>query len=101
MKTKTFNNLFWDFNLKNDEALELEDKLYKAKEEARLLKEEILNEPKLHETLTTIGIIHDKKLYRKKQCNPIVGSTYYLDIQDYIEPVQSFQLDSKLGDNNE
>jgi len=97
---KTFNGVFFDFNSKVDEALRLEDMLQKAKQEAELLKEEILNEPKLHEILTTVGIIHDKKLYMKKEYGG-VPDKYYLDIQDYIEPVQSFQLDAKLGDSNE
>jgi len=105
---KTFNGVFYDFSSKVDEALRLEDSLQKAKQEAELLKEEILNETKLHEILTTVGIIHDKKLYMKKITgnakrdeNNKATPEYYLDIQDYIEPVQSFQLDAKLGDNNE
>lgn len=100
MKT-TFNNLFYDFNGKTDEALRLEDQLDKAKQEAQLLKEEILNEPKLHEILTTVGIVHDKKLYKKVSCDKPCSGKFYLDTQDYIEPVNSFQLDSKLGENNE
>jgi len=98
---KTFNGVFYDFNSKVDEALRLEDMLQKAKQEADLLKEEILNEPKLHEILTTVGIIHDKKLYRKVATHNNDKTPYVLDIQDYIEPVNSFQLDAKLGDNNE
>ena len=100
MKT-TFNNLFYDFNGKTDEALRLEDQLEKAKQEAQLLKEEILNEPKLHEILTTVGIVHDNNLYKKVSCDKPCSGKFYLDIQDYIEPVNSFQLDSKLGENNE
>lgn len=103
---KTFNGVFYDFNSKVDEALRLEDSLQKAKQEAELLKEEILNEPKLHEILTTVGIIHDKKIYKKVQ-KPFCANRqhddqgYFLDIKSYVEPVQSFQLDAKLGDNNE
>ena len=103
---KTFNGVFYNFNSKVDEALRLEDSLQKEKQEAELLKEKILNEPKLHEILTTVGIIHDKKLYKKvavphNENRPHDEQAYYLDIQDYIEPVQSFQLDARLGDNNE
>lgn len=103
---KLAHDLFWSFDQNTKEALRLKDMLQKAKQEADLLKEEILNEPKLHEILTTVGIIHDKKLYKKVVANnmPISKSAephYYLDIQDYIEPVNSFQLDAKLGDNNE
>ena len=105
MKTK-FHGLFFDFSSKTDEALRLEEQLEKVKQEAQLLKEEILNEPKLHEALTTVGIVHDKMIYKKVE-KPFCANRqhdeqgYYLDIQDYIEPVSSFQLDVKLGDNNE
>lgn len=105
---KTFNGVFYDFSSKVDEALHLEDSLQKAKQEAELLKEEILNEPKLHQILTTVGIIHDNKLYKKKiksgamrTESGIAVPDYYLSVEDYIEPVNSFQLDTKLGDNNE
>lgn len=103
---KTFNGVFYDFNNKVEEALRLEDMLQKAKQEADLLKEEILNEPKLQKILTTVGVVHDKKLYKKVAIphikdRPHDEKGYYLDIQDYIEPVNSFQLDEKLGDNNE
>ena len=102
---KTFNGVFYDFTSKIDEALRLEESLQKVKQEFELLTKEILNEPKLHEALTTVGIVHDKKLYKKvaalhNQNRTHNSRAYYLDIQDYIEPVQLFELD-KLGDNNE
>lgn len=104
MKEITLHNLFYGFSDKINEALRLEDSLIKANEQVKSFKEQIINEPKLHEILTTVGIIHDKKLYKKLErpsaTDPDVAS-YYFDIQDYIEPVNSFQLDEKLGDNNE
>ena len=103
---KTLNDIFYDFNSKVDEALHLEELLENAKQESELLKKEILNEPNLHEILTTVGIIHNKKLYKKvsapyKENRTYDEKAYILDVQDYIEPVYSCQLDAKLGDNNE
>lgn len=98
------SSLFRDFNSKNEESLNLEDLLEKAKREAKLLKEEILNEPKLHEILTTVGVLHDDVLYKKKnraEDNEAATPEYYLDAQEYIEPVHSFQLKDKLGESNE
>jgi len=103
---KTFHGVFYDFKSKVENALQLEDALDKAKQEAELLKEEILNEPKLHAILTTVGIVHDKVLYKKvavphNENRPHDKQAYSLDVEEYVDPVQSFQLDAKLGDNNE
>ncbi len=101
---KTFSSLFFDFTSKTDEVLDLEEKLEKAKEEAKLLNEEILNDPKLHELLTTTGIIHDKKLHKKidrARKRDVHVASYYLDVQDYVEPLNSYSLDSRLGEDNE
>ena len=66
-----------------------EDMLEKAKQENKLLKEEILNEPELHEILTTVGVVLDGKIYKKVVTPNCVENSYYLCVQDYIEPVQS------------
>lgn len=101
---KTFSGLFYDFTSKTEEALNLEEKLEKAKEEAKLLKEEILNDPKLHTLLTTTGIIHDNKIHKKiERASELNGHapSYYLDVQDYVEPLNSYSLDVRLGEGNE
>lgn len=102
---KTLNEIFFDYSSKINDALRYEDLLQKAKQEAELFKEEILTEPKLHEILTTVGVVHNGKLYKKIATIRNENRSYFLDIQDYIEPVQSVLLDAlldaKLGDSNE
>ena len=93
---KTLNELFFDYSNKVNDALRYEDLLQKAKQEAELFKEEILNEPKLHEILTTVGVVHNGKLYKKEIPWPTRDiEVYCLDVQDYIGPVQSVLLDAK------
>lgn len=96
-----FSNLFYQFNDKTNEALRLEGQLDEIKQEAEQLKKIILNEQRLHGILTTVGIVHDKKLYNKISTDKPCSGHFRLEIKDYIEPVNSFSLDSKLGESNE
>lgn len=108
---KPLNNVFFDLSGKFEEVLRYEELILKSKEEYELLKEEILEDKRLHEALTTVGISHNGVIYRKVKKTgeikldstktPKQSDVWYLDAEDYNEPLNSYQLESKLGGNNE
>lgn len=110
MKDITLHNLFYGFSDKTNEVLGLEDLLIETQKKVQSFKEQILNEGKLHVILTTVGIVHEKKIYKKlikienkgRYDSTVKDSDqYYLDVQDYIKPFASYSLDSELGESNE
>jgi hypothetical protein len=90
------NKLFFNYSSKVEQAIDLRAELEKVEGEMALLKESILNEPKLHEVLTTVGVIHGKEIYKK-----VLRGDFCLEVNDYIEPVHSFQLEATLGGEDE
>lgn len=97
---KTVNGIFHELTSKRNEVLELEESIKAAKLEVKLLSEEIVNhkDKGLQQALLTTGIRHDcllfKKAIRKPQVGDKPGNTY-LNIQEYIEPPLSSQIDGR------
>ena len=97
MPKKNLHNLFFGFQASTSKSLDLEDQLEAAKKEIESLTVEILATPELHETLTSTGVVYDghpgtlifKKLKTAK-------GVYYLDIDDYVAPINAFMLDTDL-----
>lgn len=98
--TKSIGNLFYDYSGKCSELTIVEKQLEQVTAQKKDILEEILNEPKLHDVLTTVGIVHDNIVYKKI---PVINHTgheaqsegglkYYLSTQNYTPPKHSFEL---------
>ena len=96
--TKTTNllNLFYGFQRETNTALRLEDELEAAQKGIQDFTKQILSAPELKEALTTTGIVHGGLIFKKKM-NTLAGTqAFYLDVENYVEPVNAYMLDTDL-----
>jgi len=100
MKEITLNNLFCDFSQTTENLLRLSDELCSETTKKESIKDKILSNEDLHETLTTVGVVLGGNIYKKVSCDKPCSGAFYLDVKDYIEPIPAFMLDSKLSKND-
>ena len=97
--------LFYDLSGSIGKENRLNNELKSEQEKIQSLKSEILNNKDLNHSLSTVGIVHDGKIYKKirtpfNNARHFDDEQYYLEISDYVEPVNSFAL-NEIGDSNE
>lgn len=103
---KTFNGIFHDLSFANKEIAELEKQIVEKRKFIEKKKKDILNNVQLHDVLTTVGVIHEGEIFRKRfneskalgiPTPTVNGSKYHLKVDLYAEPINSYQLDARLN----
>ena len=102
-KLHQLSNLFFEFENVTDDIILIEEKLKQLKEDRRLCLSNIETNESIADTLKTIGIVHNDIKYTlrssRKEDDDI--ETYHLKYEQYEGPMQSYNIDEKLGGNDE
>lgn len=98
---RSISEVFYDFTAKEAEATRLKVLAKDAEKEAEKLRAVILDESRLHDILTTTGVVHGRRIYKKMAINhdesvARKSTCYYLTSSEYNPPINSFQLDDAI-----
>lgn len=100
MKEKNLFELFQGHNDAKGQIVESKNALRKAKEQLAKYEELIIDNEKLTQTLTTVGVVYQSSLYKidftgTDLCEP------FLLVTDYAEPMSAYLADQELGEDDE